>query len=304
MPNTNKVVQAIHKMEFVVVHEQFMTASARYADIILPVTTYMEHDDLGLSTATPAYIFAKKIIEPAGECKTHLEIFKELAGRLGIKGFADKTEEDYIRQMVEGSETIIDYDTFRKESIYKVPLGEQHIAFKAQIEDPDRNPFPTPTGKIEIYSQELANMNDPLIPPIPKYIEPWEGPSDPLRKKYPLQLITTHMIRRAHSVFETVPWLREIEHQAVTMSRVDADLRGIEDSDMVRVFNDRGETVLPVKVTDRIMPGVVDIPEGGWYSPDKDGTDRGGNPNVLTNDRPSPGGTFPSNTALVEIAKV
>ena len=88
------------------------------------------------------------------------------------------------------------------------------------------------------------------------------------------------------------------------MLQFDADARGIADGDMVRVFNDRGETRLPARVSSRIMPGVVDLPEGSWYDPDENGVDWGGNPNVLSKDETSPGGSFPSNTGLVEVAKL
>lgn len=79
---------------------------------------------------------------------------------------------------------------------------------------------------------------------------------------------------------------------------------GIRNGDIVMVYNDRGKDVLPASVTERIVPGVVDIPEGAWYDPDENGVDRGGCPNILTRDEPSPGGSFASNTALVEIKKV
>ena len=200
-------------------------------------------------------------------------------------------------------EEIADYDAFKKEGIWRVnatPL----IAWEEQIRDPVRNPFPTPSGKIEIYSQDLADMNDPLIPPIPKYIQTWESLSDPLSKRYPLQLITTHTKLRVHSQFHNVPWMRELEPQAVLINSIDALARGINDGDSVMVFNDRGRTVVTAGVTERIMPGVVDIPEGAWYDPDEDGIDTGGCPNVLTRDEPSPGGAFAGNTVLVEVRKV
>jgi anaerobic dimethyl sulfoxide reductase subunit A len=147
-------------------------------------------------------------------------------------------------------------------------------------------------------------MNDPLIPSVPKYIQTWEGPGDPLSKKYPLQLITTHTKQRVHTQFHNVPWMRELEPQSVLINSVDALARGIRNGDIAMVYNDRGKTVLPASVTERIMPGVVDIPEGAWYDPDENGVDRGGCPNILTRDEPSPGGAFASNTALVEIKKV
>jgi anaerobic dimethyl sulfoxide reductase subunit A len=303
--NINKTIQALKRLEFIVTHEQFMTSTAKFADIIFPTSTRLERNDMNVGNSLPAFGYLKKVVEPLGESKSHFEICVELAKRLGISDsdFTDKTEEEWLKQTVEGSE-IPDYEIFKEKGIYKIPLEGPFIPFKAQIEDPDHHPFPTPSGKIEIYSQELADMKSPKVPPVPKYIEPWEGPSDPLRKKYPFQLITTHCKRRIHSVYERNPWLRELdEPQAVTINCVDAEARGIRHGDMVRVFNDRGETILPAQVTQRIMPGVVEILEGGWYDPDENGVDRGGNPNVLTKDCLSPGGSLPTNTSLVEVAK-
>jgi anaerobic dimethyl sulfoxide reductase subunit A len=88
------------------------------------------------------------------------------------------------------------------------------------------------------------------------------------------------------------------------MNASDARNRGISDSDVVRVFNDRGETIVPAHVTERIMPGVAILPPGAWYDPDEHGVDRGGCANVLTKDEPSPAGAFAYNTALVQIEKV
>jgi len=197
-----------------------------------------------------------------------------------------------------------DYDTFKKQAIHKVKLDEPYVAFQKEIEDPANNPFPTPSGKIEIYSQLLANVNHPEIPPIPKYIEAWERRNDPLAHKYPLQLITTHFKRRAHTQFDNVPWLRELLPQAMLINPVDAQARGISDGDMVRVFNDRGTLVILAKVTERILPGVVDIPQGAWFEPDEAGVDRGGCANVLTRNQNSPGGAVVTNTTLVQVEKV
>jgi len=146
-------------------------------------------------------------------------------------------------------------------------------------------------------------MNNPEIPPIPKYIEPWEGRNDPLSTKYPLQLITTHFKRRAHTQFDRVPWLRELLPQAISINPIDAKARDIRGGDKVRVFNDRGEVIIPAIITERIMPGVVDLPQGAWFSPDKKGVDRGGCANVLTNDAGSPGGAACYNTCLVQVQK-
>ena len=304
-PNVNRCADALRAetLEFIVVFEQFMTSAAKFADIVLPVNTCLERNDITVGATVGFYGFMAKAIDSVGESKSHLEIGTALAERLGISDYSDKTEDEWLRQIATGSPHITDYDAFKKAGGYKLKHDEPYVAFKSQIEDPKNNPFPTPSGKIEIYCQRLADMNDPLIPPIPKYIETWESINDPLAQRYPLQLITTHFWRRAHSQYDNIPWLQELEPQAVAMNSVDADARGIKNGDMVRVFNDRGVTVLPAKITERIMPGVVDIPQGAWYNPDENGEDRGGCANVLTRDEHSPGGALVTNTCLVQVRK-
>ena len=92
--------------------------------------------------------------------------------------------------------------------------------------------------------------------------------------------------------------------QAVSINSEDAEVRGIKDGEEVKVYNDRGAMIIPAMVTERIMPGVVSIPEGAWYDPDETGVDRAGHANVLTKDEHSPGGAFPYNTVLVQIEKI
>ena len=183
-------------------------------------------------------------------------------------------------------------------------LKEPSISFKQQIEDPKTHPFPTPSGKIEIYSRRLADMNNPKIPPIPKYIETWESHNDPLTTQYPLQFISTHFKRRIHSNMDNIPWLRECEPQMLWVNSIDARSRNIQHGNLVRIFNQRGEVLIPAKVTERIMPGVVSLDEGAWYNPDERGVDRGGCCNVLLKDEHSPAGAFCSNTCLVQVEKV
>ena len=300
--NTNKIIQALKKIEFSVLIEQFMTATARYVDIILPGNTFAERNDLAAVPHMPFYGFRNKAIEPLGESKSMFEMASALAARAGIKDFSDKNEEEWIK---EGARRygIPDYEKFKREGIHRVtPIP--FIAFEAQIKDPEHNPFATPSGKVEIYSQALADLGDPNLPPIPKYIETWEGRNDPLVKRYPLQLITTQSPRRTHSRFDQCGWARELHPQAVHINKADALPRGIRDGDMVKVSNDRGATVLRASVTELIMPGVVEINAGAWHQPDADGVDRGGCPNVLISDVPSPGGGLCSNTALVEVEKI
>jgi len=246
----------------------------------------MERNDLTQGVGT-AYIGSmNRVIEPLGECKPPWRIAAELAERMGLDGYLDKSEEEVLEERA------------------RQQLPGPFVAFKEQIEDPANHPFPTPSGKIEIYSQQWEELGIEGLPPLPRYFESWEGRSDPLAEKYPLQLITTHFKRRALSQFENIPWLREIQEQALLMNASDAEARGIRNGDMVRVFNDRGETVIRARVTERIMPGVVDLPHGAWYAPDEKGVDRAGCANVLTSEEYSPGGSFPYNTALVQVEKL
>ncbi|MEE8374496.1 MAG: molybdopterin dinucleotide binding domain-containing protein, partial [Dehalococcoidia bacterium] len=304
--NVNKHVQALKSgsLEFIVTHEQVMTPGAKFADIVLPCSTFLERNDIAQWSSTWFYGYQNKVIEPLGESRSSLDICKELAKRLDIPHFFDQTEEEAIRDMVKSCADIDDYETFKAQGLHKMNPTVPHVAFREQIEDPDNNPFPTPSGKIEIYSQAIAEMNNPEIPPIPKYTPNWEDLNDPLSSKYPLQLVTTHFKGRAHSQFHHVPWLNELLPQTVLISAADAKTRGIGDGDPVSVFNDRGQVVIPAKVSKRIMPGVVDVPQGAWYDPDENGVDRGGCANVLTKDASSPGGASCTNTALVQVEKV
>jgi anaerobic dimethyl sulfoxide reductase subunit A len=305
VPNVNKIVRALKsdKLEFMFVQEQVLAPTTRFADIVLPSNTYMERTDFANGVGLAFYGMQPKAIEPLGESKSHTEIATLLAQRLGLSDAGNRTEEDWVREMVSQSE-IPDFEEFKRKSIYRIPLSEPAVAFKEQIEDPANHSFPTRSGKIEIYSQRLADLNHPELAPIPKYVEAREGWNDPLRAKYPLQMISTHMKRRANNQFENVPWLRELEPQAALINTVDAEARGIKDGDEIRIFNDRGVTIIPAKVTERIMPGVVDLPHGAWYAPDDKGIDRGGCANVLTSEVCSPGGGFAYNSCLVEIQRV
>jgi len=308
-PNINKGVEALKKLEFVVVHEQFMTATATFADILLPVTTIWERNDLARAwLAGPYFLYLNKVIDPVSEVRSDFEICRDLAGRLGVHDpVLDMSEEQMISQIAQGMGDVMpqvpDFEKFKRDGVHKIKVSGPEVCFKQQIEDPENNPFPTPSGKIEVYCQRIADLNNPDIPAIPKYIDPWEGPADPLMEKYPLQLTTVHHKTRAHSCFDSNLWLRELEPQSLWISNRDAQSRGIEDGEEVRVFNDRGETIVQARVTERIMPGVVALGEGAWYRPDEKGRDRAGSPNVLTRDHYAPGGGFPYNTSLVQVER-
>ena len=174
------------------------------------------------------------------------------------------------------------------------------MAFAREIRDPEHHPFTTPSGKIEIYSMALAANPDPYglgrIPAIPTWIPPVD--SDP---RHPLRLCTPKSRARTHSIHSNQKILARADRDDVWLHPVDAAARGIADGQPARVFNDRGATILPAKVTDRIAPGVVSIREGAWFTPDGDGVDRRGCANVLTDDRSAPSGATTYNTCLVEV---
>ena len=301
-PNINRIVAALKMVEFIVVQEQFMTPTARFADIVLPTSTFLERNDVALGVGAAYYGNVQKVIEPLGECKSHLEIACELAQRMGISDYGTKAEEEWLGEFIEESE-VPDYEHLKKAGTYRLPLSAPHVAFREQVEDLEHNPFRTPSGRIEIYSQRWADMENAELTPVPQYIESWEGRNDPLATRYPLQLITTHCRRRALSQFDNIPWLRELQPQTTSISTADASERRIRDGDLVRVFNERGETYITAKVTERIMPGVVEVPHGAWYDPDKEGADRGGCANVLCNDKYSPTGAFTYNSCLVQVER-
>jgi anaerobic dimethyl sulfoxide reductase subunit A len=308
--NINKGLEALKKVEFIVVNEQFMTPTAKHADIVLPVASHWERDDYERPWLGGDYhIFSHKVLDPPGEAKTDMWIVEQIASRLGITDFWEgKATEDWLDYTIlsapEAKRDFQDLVEFKKKCVIYHKIDHPVVAFQKQIEEPTHNPFPTPSGKIEIFSQQLADMNNPLIPCIPKYIEPWEGVNDPLADRYPLQLVTFHFRSRVHASFEFTPWLKELEPQVVWINSHDASERGVEDGEKVKVFNDRGALLIQAYVTERIMPGVVAIGEGAYFQPGEDGIDQGGNPNVLTKDQGSPAGAFVTNSSLVQVEKV
>jgi anaerobic dimethyl sulfoxide reductase subunit A len=304
-PNTNAGIAALKRLEFIVIHEQRMTPTAKFADILLPVNTFMEREDMTPPwLGSPYYLYQNRAIEPLYQSKSDRDICAELAPRLGITNYREgKTDEEWLRLIAGEAGDVPDFDRFKKDGVIKIHVNEPFVAFKQQIEDPDNNPFPTLSGKIEIYCEHLAEMNNPQIPPIPKYLLAPEGYGDPLSQKYPLQLLTTHHPAKTHSTLEKIPWLEEVKPRRVWINAHDAKKRGIVDGDEVSIFNNRGKVLVQAKVTERIMPGVVDLPEGAWFDIDENGIDRGGCANVLTSSEHSPGGAWGANTVLVEVEK-
>ncbi|KJS21082.1 MAG: DMSO reductase [Clostridiaceae bacterium BRH_c20a] len=310
---TAEILQDESLVEFIVCSDLFMSPSAKFADILLPGNSFFERNNIGTPWGYGDYVmYANKVIDNLYESRSEYDWLVEVADKLGFKDkftMGNETEEDWCRYVVaktqENHPEFPSYDEFKKRGVYKWFYDKPYVAFKKQIEDPENNPFPTPSGKIEIFSQRLYEMNEPKeIPAVPKYISSWEGPEDPLTEKYPLQCIGWHYKRRSHSTHDNNPWMEEAARQEMWMNPEDAKARGIKTGDKAKVFNDRGTTIIPVLVTSRIMPGVVAIPQGGWYQPNEKGEDIRGSINVLTSLRPTPlAKGNPQHTNLVEVIK-
>ncbi len=313
---TAKILQDESLVEFIVVQDNFLTPTARFADILLPACTQFE--TWGVEDGWKygdEVILMPKIVDPPFETKSDYRICSEIAERLGIG--AAYTEGRSERDWVEWSLGQLRKARFPKlpglaefeksnAGIYTVPVTNPAVACADFRKDPVKNPLTTPSGKIEIFSQRLDAQNKPKeIPAVPKYIQEWESPFGPEAKKFPLQALGHHTLARVHSTLAGVDWLEEAFPQRVFINPIDASARGIQNSDEVRVFNDRGEIRIVCRVTRRIMPGVVAIPQGAWWAPDDKGIDRGGSINVLTSERWTPYAFGNAqHTIMVEIKKV
>ncbi len=328
--NVNKSRKAMQREDlFTVVPELWLTPTAQYADIVLPATSFAARSDLTRPWPSgPYFTHMNKAIEPMGECKDDLTIAEELAERLGIENFGrEHVLEGFLNSMRKSVKTAVeqydnvndkflrvfsvvaadvrqhvkDYDKYKRDSVHRVELKEPYVAFQKNIEDFENNPFPTPSKKIEIYSDQIASWNNPLCPPIAAYIPTWENRDDPLAEKYPLQFLSFHPRHSVHSELQKIEWLQELGLHRLWINPIDAEPRGVRNGDIVLVYNDRGTIAVPAWVTKRIIPGVVAMPEGAWYSPDEEGIDRGGCANTLTKDEMSEGGAAALKTCLVEV---
>lgn len=299
LPNVSRIIKGVERVEFVVAHDHFVTPTARYADILLPATTFWERNDVHTPWAGAGHyaIFMQQAIAPVGECRNDLDICAALAARLGLAGYNDRTEDEWLRELTR--DAIDDYETFRARGVARLPAPEDAVAFAREIRDPAAHPFTTPSGKIEIYSMALAANPDPYglgaIPPIPTWIP------EPVDARHPLRLITPKSRARTHSIHDNQAVLARADRDDVWLHPDDAAARGIVDGERVRVFNDRGRTLIPARVTDRVAPGVVAIKEGAWFALDEHGEDTRGCSNLLTPDCSSPAGATPFNSCFVEI---
>jgi anaerobic dimethyl sulfoxide reductase subunit A len=294
-------VRSLDGVECLIVQDHFLTPTAQYADIVLPATTFWERNDVHTPWAGAGHyaIFMKQAIPPMHECRNDIDIFADLASRVGIAGYNDKGETEWLRELTR--DAVDDFDAFAENGVARFAAPEDAVAFAREIRDPERHKFTTPSGKIEIYSMALAAKPDPYglgpMPPIPTWVPPFRENSP-----YPLKLLTPKSRARTHSIHSNQPVLGRVDRDDIWMHPADAEARHIADGDLVRVFNDRGTVVLPARVTDRMAQGAVSIKEGAWFTPDGEGTDTRGCANVLTDDRSAPCGATTYNTNQVDVA--
>ncbi len=253
--NCNKIIDEFFpKLDFIVQTELFMTPTAKYADIILPVCSYLEFSDF-VSHPYPYIQLQQKVIEPLYESKSDVNIVAGLAERFGFGDYFKGGEEGMI-------DLILDHASLKDTSREKLKQGAHMLRALPEGSSFPLN-FKTPSGKIELYAEWLVDEGQAL----PVYLPPLEAPITSTKNKYPLTFIQGHSRFRTHSMFANVKSLLKLNPEPlVDINPIDAKERNISTNDIVTVFNDRARTTLKARVTEGIIPGVVDITEGWWIN--------------------------------------
>jgi molybdopterin guanine dinucleotide-containing S/N-oxide reductase-like protein len=308
-PNQNAVRRGMERADlFTVVHELFFTDTTDYADYILPATTFLEHTDIQGAYGHYFVQLSQKAIDPPGEARSNVWLFSQLAARMGFEEqcFRDAPEE-IIRQAL-----AIDADgrstNANMEHITLEDLREQgHIPLAFHL-SPETTPFqpyvsgsvPTPSGKIEFYSETLAAQG---LDALPGFVPPVESRFGAMAERYPLEFLSRKADNYMNSTFANLDGHRKMEartSQRLEMHPADAEARGIADGDAVRIWNDRGELQLMALVNGSVPAGVV-AARMDWAKLHPGG----GNVNALTSERLTDigaGATFYS--TLVQVAKI
>ncbi len=307
-PNHNAVVRGLQRPDlFTVVHEQFFTDTTDYADYILPATTFLEHTDIQGAYGHYFVQLSSQAIEPLGEARSNVWLFSQLALRMGFteECFRD-TPEEMIRQAL-----AIGPDghsgNFAMEHITLDDLKRQGHIPLAFHREPENHPFqpytsdalPTPSGKIEFYSEVLAAQG---LDPLPAFIPNVESRWSEAARRFPLELLGRKNDNYMNSTFANLDGHRKMESrttQKLEIHPLDAQSRGILDGDRVRIFNDRGSLTLTALLNPTLPAGVV-AARLDWAKlhPERN------NVNALTSERLTDLGraaTFYS--TLVEVAK-
>lgn len=268
-PDVHKVRRGLAREDlFTVVHDPFLSVTARYADIVLPAAVYLETDDLYRAYGAYYMQYGPRAVAPQGEAWSNLRVAQALAKRMGLRDAVfGMSEPEIVRELfrgISGATTIgIDpSEVLRATPINIAPQGPQE--------------FRTPSGKLEIYSEALAKQGLPALPDWePDPVEAEEAP------RWPLRLLTAPGYFQAHTAFTGVKFLREREGAPFcVLHPEDAAKRNLADGQKVRLENDRGAIGLKLKVSGEVRPGVVLVP---GQRPDDEAVD--GTINMLCSDR-------------------
>lgn len=323
--DVNRVFETLSdekKCEFIVVCDTFMTDSAKYADILLPDA--MRAEQLNMSTNGYSEYYWGVTVggpaqEPPFECRPIYDVHAEIADRFGVKDkfTAGKTQDEWVRSIYEEGAAedpeMPTWDQILEQGVWKRELPTA-IAFEKNVADPVGNPWKTPSGKIEIYSEALEKIagerelsEGQVISPIPIFDPGVEG-YGAVTSEYPLYMSGWHDKARTHSSFGALEVLRDYNRHRLWINPIDAEPRKINDGDMVRVKSPAGEVQIEAHVTSRIVPSVIAMPQGFWHEANMEGDklDTGGCINTLTTYTPSPlaHGNGPSNSIIAEVRKV
>ncbi|HZS68645.1 MAG TPA: molybdopterin oxidoreductase family protein [Burkholderiales bacterium] len=270
-PESDKVIAGFSRDDlFTVVIDHFQTDTADYADIVLPATTQLEHYDVHKSYGHLYMLANNRAIAPVGEALPNSEIFRRLAARLGFDEpcFRD-SDEDICRTALAGR---ADWEALKRD-------GWQRLALPLRFAPFAQGGFPTPSGKVEFYSEWLEKQG---VDPLPFYNPPAEVADARLAERYPLAFVSPPARHFLNSSFANLPRFREFEREPhLDMHPQDAAARGISDGDLVRVHNARGSYTLRARINGKPRPGVVVAPSVWWkkFSPD------GRNANNVTSQR-------------------
>lgn len=300
-PDQSRVIRGFLRPDlFTVVHEQFLTDTTYYADIVLPATTFFEHKDLQGSYGHYYLQISNQAIDPPGECKSNVELFRELAQRMG---FTEPCFRETVDEIIDAA--LWDGDPRRPARLKGLTRErlEQEGHLRLNLPEGPFLPFaegnfPTPSGKAELYHEPLAAQG---LDPVVEVVLPAESRHTEKSQKFPLELLTRKADNFMNSSFANVKSMQKLEHpELLEMNSTDAEPRGIREGDWVRVFNNRGEIRLRAHVNGSVQPGVV-AARLNWakFSPDGKGV------NTLTSEALTDIGraaTFYS--CLVEVATV
>ncbi|HWW15239.1 MAG TPA: molybdopterin-dependent oxidoreductase [Candidatus Dormibacteraeota bacterium] len=262
-PNHNQVIRGLKRADlFTVVHEQFFTDTTDYADILLPATTFFEHKDLQAAYGHYYLQVSDQAIEPLGECRSNVEVFRALAQRMGFK---DSCFSEGIDEMIDGALASsnpwlegINRERLERERQVRLNFSSQGSVSSGQSEPflPfAHGNFRTASGKAELYSEAIKEQG---LDPVAEFIPPSESRHGGQGKAFPLELLARKADNFLNSTFSNVPTVQEMEEtNLLEMASADARARGIADGETVRVYNHRGEIFLKARVDGAVQPGVV-----------------------------------------------